>query len=60
MNREMSANTTLSHYHILSKIGAAGMGEVYLAHWTKNHPMFEPLRDDPGYKAMLKRLNLPE
>jgi len=29
-------------------------------YWTKNHPMFEPLRDDPRYKPMLKRLNLPE
>ena len=28
--------------------------------WLKNHPMFEPLRDDPRYKPMLKRLNLPE
>ncbi|MGH9967012.1 MAG: hypothetical protein ACREBG_04140 [Pyrinomonadaceae bacterium] len=35
MNKELEANTTLSHYRIVSKIGACGMGEVYLAQDTK-------------------------
>jgi len=35
MNKQLSANTTLSHYRIVSKIGAGGMGEVYLAQDTK-------------------------
>jgi serine/threonine protein kinase len=35
MNRELLANTTVSHYRIVSKIGEGGMGEVYLAQDTK-------------------------
>ena len=31
MKKELEANTTLSHYRIVSKIGAGGMGEVFLA-----------------------------
>ncbi|MGI8918612.1 MAG: protein kinase domain-containing protein [Pyrinomonadaceae bacterium] len=35
MTQELSTNSTLSHYRIVSKIGAGGMGEVYLAQDTK-------------------------
>jgi tetratricopeptide (TPR) repeat protein/predicted Ser/Thr protein kinase len=35
MSEPLGINTTLSHYRIVSKIGAGGMGEVYLAQDTK-------------------------
>src|SRR5258705_1039050 len=35
MNKELTANTILSQYRIISKIGEGGMGEVYLAQDTK-------------------------
>ena len=34
MNKELSANTELSHYRIVAQIGAGGMGEVSLAQDT--------------------------
>ena len=35
MSKQLSFNSTLSHYRIVSKIGAGGMGEVYLAQDTR-------------------------
>jgi serine/threonine-protein kinase len=34
-HQELSAGATLAHYRIVSKLGAGGMGEVYLVQDTK-------------------------
>jgi serine/threonine protein kinase len=34
-NSTLAVGATISHYRIVSKIGAGGMGEVYLAQDTK-------------------------
>ena len=35
MGKELAPESSISHYRIVSKIGAGGMGEVYLAQHTK-------------------------
>ncbi|MEO6051507.1 MAG: serine/threonine-protein kinase, partial [Pyrinomonadaceae bacterium] len=35
VTKDLKANANLAHYRIVSKIGAGGFGQVYLAHDTK-------------------------
>jgi hypothetical protein len=55
MNKELEANTNLSHYRIVSKIGEGGTGEPRLLRCQ-----FRIFHDDPLLKSLVWRLNLPE
>jgi hypothetical protein len=54
MAQELTANTTLSHYRIVSRTGASGMGEVFLAHDTK---LERPSISNCSVKNSLKQID---
>jgi len=55
MKDSLADNTTISHYRILSLLGAGGMGER-----LEFDSCYDPIRDDPRCKDLSRRLSLPE
>jgi hypothetical protein len=50
--------TLVSQYRVVEKLGGGGMERSTDSQWLKSNPLWDPLRSEPRFQALLRRMGL--